>query len=103
MGSKIVNISLPESLLSLIDAVADRESRTRSEFFREAARRYIEEFARKMSSLPTGHKYSITELRQMLEAERLGGGKGFSMKARRAIRRMKKSIRHKSKKSDSEI
>ena len=86
MGSKIVNISLPESLLDLIDAVADEESRTRSEFFREAARRYIEEFTHKMSTLPPGHKFTITELRHMLEEERRGSG-AFGMKARRAIRR----------------
>ncbi|MCD6385552.1 hypothetical protein J7M23_07205, partial [Candidatus Sumerlaeota bacterium] len=82
-------------------AVASKESRTRSEFFREAARRYIEEFSRKMSSLPSAHKYTIGELRQMLEAERLSSGKGITMKARRAIRRVKKRIRHKRKKSKS--
>lgn len=92
MGSKIVNISLPESLLSLIDDIADRESRTRSEFFREAARRYIEDFSRRMAGTTIGHKHSIGELRQMLEQERSGTGSGLGMKARRAIRRMKKSI-----------
>ena len=101
MASKIVNISLPESLLSLIDAVADTESRTRSEFFREAARRYIEEFTAKMSSLHGGHKYTIAELRHMLEEERQSSRKGFGMKARRAIRRVKKRIRTRKKKSEA--
>lgn len=100
MGSKIVNISLPESLLSLIDSVADRESRTRSEFFREAARRYIEEFLRKMSAFPPRHKYTITELRQILEAERSSGRRSISMRARRALRRMKKRIRQKRMKTE---
>ncbi len=100
MGSKIVNISLPESLLNVIDAVADKESRSRSEFFREAARRYIEECAHKMSNLPGGHKFTIAELRQMLEEERQGSGKTFEMRARRAIRRVKKSIKQKKKKGE---
>lgn len=95
MGSKVINISLPESLLSMIDSVANKESRTRSEFFREAARRYIEEFLQRMSNFPAGHKFTISELRQMLEAERSGGRGKITMKARRAIRRVKRSMRHK--------
>jgi metal-responsive CopG/Arc/MetJ family transcriptional regulator len=101
MGSKIVNISLPESLLSLIDKVADEESRSRSEFFREAARRYIEDFTQKMSSLPSGHKFTISELRAMLEEEQHGSVRGIEMKARRAIRRMKKGIRSSRKKKET--
>lgn len=42
MASRVINISLPEELLREIERVAKRERRTRSEFFREAARRYIE-------------------------------------------------------------
>ena len=97
MGSKIINISLPESLLSLIDAVADKESRTRSDFFREAARRYIEDFSQRMAGTTIGHKHSIGELRHMLEQERSGVASGFSMKARRAIRRVKRSIKGRKK------
>lgn len=42
MAVKIINISLPEKLLKEIDREAKRENRTRSEFLREEARRYIE-------------------------------------------------------------
>lgn len=42
MASRVINISLPEELLREVDQVARRERRTRSEFFREAARRYLE-------------------------------------------------------------
>ncbi len=37
----IINISLPERLLHLADQRAQAESRTRSDFFREAVRRYL--------------------------------------------------------------
>ncbi len=43
MASKVVNISLPEELLEEVDQMAQREKRSRSELFREAVRRYIEE------------------------------------------------------------
>ncbi len=42
MSTTTVNISFQESLLSDIDRVARKESRTRSELLREAARMYIE-------------------------------------------------------------
>ena len=41
MGNVTVNISVQESLLAEIDAEAKRESRTRSELLREAARIYV--------------------------------------------------------------
>ncbi len=41
MGNITVNISFQESLLAEIDAEARRESRTRSELLREAARTYV--------------------------------------------------------------
>ncbi len=41
MRSKIINISLPKPLLDDIDYLAEQEARTRSEFFREAARSYL--------------------------------------------------------------
>jgi metal-responsive CopG/Arc/MetJ family transcriptional regulator len=41
MGIKTVNISFQDSLLADIDKVAKRESRSRSELLREAARVYI--------------------------------------------------------------
>ncbi len=42
MSAKVINISLPEDLLREIDEAARSDSRTRSEFFREAARIYME-------------------------------------------------------------
>ncbi len=41
MDAQIVNISLPAKLLSLIDKVAEKEARSRSELFREAIRSYV--------------------------------------------------------------
>lgn len=41
MGTTTVNIAFQESLLREIDEVAKQESRSRSEFLREAARAYI--------------------------------------------------------------
>lgn len=41
MGNVTVNISFKDSLLAEIDAEANRESRSRSELLREAARSYI--------------------------------------------------------------
>jgi predicted transcriptional regulator len=42
MGNVTVNISFQDSLLRGIDRVARRESRSRSELLREAARAYIQ-------------------------------------------------------------
>lgn len=42
MAAKVINISLPPELLVEIDQLARQEKRTRSELFREAARRYLE-------------------------------------------------------------
>lgn len=42
MSTTTVNISFQQGLLSDIDKVARKESRTRSELLREAARMYIE-------------------------------------------------------------
>ena len=41
MGNVTVNISFQDSLLADIDAEAKRESRSRSELLREAARLYV--------------------------------------------------------------
>lgn len=41
MKSKIINISIPETLLSLAGEQATKESRSRSELFREALRSYL--------------------------------------------------------------
>jgi len=42
MKTSTVNISFKEDLLEQIDKIAQKESRTRSELIREAARLYIE-------------------------------------------------------------
>ncbi len=42
MGTVTVNISFQDTLLNEIDRVAKKESRSRSEFLREAARAYIQ-------------------------------------------------------------
>lgn len=44
-SSRKVLFTLPEELLSQIDALADAEHRSRSELIREATRRYIAECA----------------------------------------------------------
>lgn len=41
MDAQIVNISLPAKLLQLVDKVAEKEARSRSELFREAIRSYV--------------------------------------------------------------
>lgn len=51
MRSKVVPISLPQELLNQADSFAKKESRTRSEFFREAIRaqiskKQLDEFSR---------------------------------------------------------
>ncbi len=43
MVSTTVNISLPRELLKQMDRVAKRESRSRSELLRAAARMYVEQ------------------------------------------------------------
>jgi CopG family transcriptional regulator/antitoxin EndoAI len=41
--TKILSLSFPPKLLSAAERLAKREGRTRSELFREALRRYMEE------------------------------------------------------------
>lgn len=41
MDAQIINISLPAKLLLLVDKVAEKEARSRSELFREAIRSYV--------------------------------------------------------------
>ncbi len=43
MSSRIINMTVPAELIREIDEVAKAEGRTRSELFREAARRYLED------------------------------------------------------------
>lgn len=41
MDTQIVNISLPAQLLKLVDSVAQKEARSRSDLVREAIRSYV--------------------------------------------------------------
>jgi len=43
MSSRIINMAVPEELIKEVDEVAKVEGRTRSELFREAVRRYVQE------------------------------------------------------------
>ena len=60
MSTTTVNISFQESLLSDIDTVARKESRTRSELLREAARMYIER-KRRWDKIFAYSKSKVTE------------------------------------------
>lgn len=42
MASRIINMTIPEELIAVVDEVAEAEGRTRSELFREAVRRYVQ-------------------------------------------------------------
>lgn len=76
MKTKIINISIPGSLLSDADKLAEKEYRTRSELFREALRNYIairrnlssiysygEEQARKQNITPENLNRKISSYR----------------------------------------
>jgi len=54
MATVTVNISFQDSLLEEIDAEARRESRSRSELLREAARAYVQRQRRWESVFATG-------------------------------------------------
>ena len=56
MSNTTVNISFQDSLLSDIDRVARTETRTRSEFLREAARAYIQRKERWAGIFAMGRK-----------------------------------------------
>lgn len=56
MSNVTVNISIQDSLLRDIDRVARRESRSRSELLREAARVYIERKGRWAGIFSLGRK-----------------------------------------------
>ena len=88
MGSKIINISLPEPLLTVIDEVATKENRTRSEFFREAARRYIEEMKGKIQASPRWRRFSEREIFHWLEEFRRS--RRVHSRARRILKRRRK-------------
>ena len=56
MSSVTVNISFQEDLLAAIDAEAKRESRSRSELLREAARLYVDRQQRWASVFELGDR-----------------------------------------------
>ena len=59
MAARIINITLPERLLQEIDRAAEDEQRSRSEFLREAARRYLE--GRRVRSLTSEQRESLQQ------------------------------------------
>jgi metal-responsive CopG/Arc/MetJ family transcriptional regulator len=56
MSNRTVNISFEDNLLRDIDRAARRESRSRSEFLREAARAYIQRRERWERIFAAGHE-----------------------------------------------
>ena len=76
MTTATVNVSFPRALLKKMDQVAQRESRSRSELLREAARVYVErrqrwerlfsywhETARRSRVTPEGVEAAIAQVR----------------------------------------
>jgi len=61
MGTKTVNIAFQESLLREIDEVARMESRSRSDFLREAARAYISRKQRWINIFAMGREIAERE------------------------------------------
>lgn len=90
MGSKIINISLPEPLLSVIDEVATQENRTRSEFFREAARRYIEEMKGKFHASPRWRRLQDYEKEILHWFEEYRRSRRVRARAKRMLKRRRK-------------
>jgi len=88
MGSKIINISLPEPLLTIIDEMATEENRTRSEFFREAARRYIEEMKGKFHASPKWRRFYEKEILHWFEEYRRS--RRVHSRARRILKKRRK-------------
>lgn len=58
--TKIVSLSIPRELLRQVERVAKEEGRTKSELFREALRRYVEE--RRWRTL---QRYGATQMRRL--------------------------------------
>ena len=79
MSNVTVNISFQKALLAEIDAEAKRESRSRSELLREAAREYIRRQKQWDSVFALGDK--VTREQQLTEND--------IMRAIRAVRKRK--------------
>ena len=80
MGNVTVNVSFRDSLLADIDAAARRESRSRSELLREAARLYIHQQRRWDDIFALGDR----------QTARLGLTPADVSKAIRAVRKRKR-------------
>lgn len=80
MGTVTVNISFQDSLLADIDAEAKRESRSRSELLREAARLYVRRQRQWADVFALGDRH----------AARLGLTESMVEKEIRAVRRRKR-------------
>ena len=61
MSTTTVNIAFQKTLLSAIDRAARAESRSRSEFLREAARAYIQRKQRWSELFTMGHEVAIAK------------------------------------------
>lgn len=72
MPTTVINISLPNNLLSEADRVAKKEFRTRSDLFREALRRYIQNRSNLMEIYRYGEKKAIeTGIKDETDVNRL--------------------------------
>lgn len=80
MGNVTVNVSFQDSLLADIDAEAKRESRSRSEFLREAARLYVRRQRQWADVFALGDR----------QTARLGLTEALAEKEVRAVRRRKR-------------
>jgi CopG family transcriptional regulator/antitoxin EndoAI len=67
MGTTTVNISFQSSLLEQIDEAASRESRSRSELLREAARMYLDRRQRWERIFEYGK--SVSTIRRLAEKD----------------------------------
>jgi metal-responsive CopG/Arc/MetJ family transcriptional regulator len=68
MGTVKVMISVPKPLLEAVDRVATEEHRSRSEWFREAARRYLGEHVAHRRPLDDPHVRQAVALMEQLAA-----------------------------------
>ncbi|MGI5868179.1 MAG: CopG family ribbon-helix-helix protein [Kiritimatiellia bacterium] len=70
MGTSTVNIAFPTDFLKEIDDMAAQESRSRSEFLREAARAYIERKRRWSSIFALGQSVAKANMLVAEDVER---------------------------------
>ncbi|MGL4941929.1 MAG: CopG family ribbon-helix-helix protein [Thermoguttaceae bacterium] len=79
MSTTTVNVAFQQNLLREIDAVADREARSRSELIREATRVYVDDRKNWQELLNYGHargqELQITDAEIMAEIKAVRRGK----------------------------